>query len=125
MKPIILFFKVPKNVSYRPVRKVVLFFKATVKNQSGYILRQGSKGKNRWMRDDSGGTKKNDSEDQGKRMEEIDRLEDRSETSPFEPATPSAIETLVAWVLANQILLPSTVIHATNQHPDLTYKDWR
>ena len=31
MKPIILFFKKPKKVSARPVRKMVLFFKAEVK----------------------------------------------------------------------------------------------
>ena len=39
MKPIILFFKTPKKVSSRPVRKMVLFFKAQqFKNQPGYVL---------------------------------------------------------------------------------------
>ena len=39
MKPIILFFKTPKKVSSRPVRKMVLFFKAQqFQNQPGYIL---------------------------------------------------------------------------------------
>ena len=50
MKPIILFFKAPKKAGSRPIREMVLFFKASIKNQPGYILRQGPKGKKRWMK---------------------------------------------------------------------------
>ena len=50
MKPIILFFKAPKMAGSRPIREMALFFKATFKNKPGYILRQGPKGKKRWMK---------------------------------------------------------------------------
>ena len=48
----ILFFKPSPAPARSPARKVVLFFKATFKNQPGYDLRAGPKGQNRWMRED-------------------------------------------------------------------------
>ncbi len=47
MKKLILFFKAP-----RPAPRRILFFKATFKDQPGYDLHEGPKGKNRWMREE-------------------------------------------------------------------------
>ena len=45
IKKLILFFK-----AHLPASKRILFFKATFKEQPGYDLREGPRGKNRWMR---------------------------------------------------------------------------